>query len=378
MDFSSYTDFNQDYTDNYLVDLEKNFERRKMCLVIKPLEACNFACDFCSSSYLVDNKKERLHLEKIYAFLKRYPKTQVIFVVGGDPLLMHPDYYEKLLSHIEENNYPTKLSITTNLWDWYKNPKKWEWFLKHPNVDVGTSFQYGEGRKITPTKVYTEEIFKNVYFKFKKEINKDLCFLAVIDDSNEHLALKHVYLAKELNTQCRLVWASQSGKSTSVYPMAKLFKIMLDIWKLGLTKYEQTAVSISEKMGGVEVACPMSRNCDHWMRSLNPDGRYFSCGPLNDDLDKSNEINFENEVIKGDKFYLPIQSNKNLQVLKEECFTCPMFQTCNSCRKHIKDLKNSNKVEEHCSTMKSIMGELQVMANSKEIKELSINLDRDI
>jgi hypothetical protein len=114
---------------NYLFDSENRFETRKMSLVIKPTEACNFACDFCSSSYLVDDKKARLDLEKIYQFLKRFPLTEVIFVVGGDPLLMPPSYYESLLNHIELNKYPTKLAITTNLWDWYKNPKKWEnWY----------------------------------------------------------------------------------------------------------------------------------------------------------------------------------------------------------------------------------------------------------
>jgi radical SAM protein with 4Fe4S-binding SPASM domain len=258
------------------------------------------------------------------------------------------------------------------LWDWYKNPEKWNWFLKHPRVETGTSFQYGGGRKITPTKEFTEEIFRDVYKKYQEHVDRDLCFLAVIDDSNEHLALKHVYLAKELGTQCRLVWSAKSGRSGNVYPMSKLFKIMLDIWKLGLAEYEQTAVSISQKMIGLEIACPMSRNCDHWMRSLNPDGRYFSCGPLNDDLDPSNEIDFESEVVKGEKYHLPIQSNPNNQYLKEECLGCKMFQTCNACRKHIKDLKSSNKVEEHCTSMKSIMSDLEDMAKSEEMEEMML------
>jgi radical SAM protein with 4Fe4S-binding SPASM domain len=356
---------------NYLFDSENRFETRKMSLVIKPTEACNFACDFCSSSYLVDDKKARLDLEKIYQFLKRFPLTEVIFVVGGDPLLMPPSYYESLLNHIELNKYPTKLAITTNLWDWYKNPKKWENFLKHPLVEVGTSFQYGDGRKINKNKVFTEEIFKEVYYKFKKEIpEKELSFLAVIDDSNEHLALKHVYLAKELKTQCRLVWSNQSGRQNSVYPMAKLYKIMLEIWRLGLAEYEQTAISISDKLNGFEVSCPVSRNCDSWMRSLNADGRYFSCGPMNDDLDKTNEIDFNSEVVKGDKYYLPIQSVDSYQFLKEECLSCKMFQVCNACRKHVKDLKKSNKVEEQCTAMKSIMHELEGMSSSEEMENL--------
>jgi len=350
--------------------LVANFEEKRMTLLIKPLEACDFACDFCSSSYLVDDKKARLHLSKIYQFLERYPNTQAIFVVGGEPLLMPPSYYRDLLNHIEQKGYPVQLLVTSNLWNWYKNPEKWDWFLKHPKVEIGTSFQYGDGRKISEGKVYTEEIFRDVYKKFKERIpEKDLSFLAVINDDNEHLALKHVYLAKELNTQCRLVWGVNSGKNTTTYPMSKLFKIMLEIWRKGLVQYEQTSVNISQKMNGLEVACPMSRNCDSWMRSLNPDGRYFSCGPLNDDLDKASEIDFESEVVKGEKFYQPLQKNIEYNVLKEECYGCKMFETCNSCRKHVKDLKNTGKVEEHCSVMKSISSELEIMSNSSDVVE---------
>lgn len=355
-------------------DPEASFDRRKMALVVKPTEICNFSCDFCSSPKLVEDKKTRLSLDNIYLFLKRFPKTDSLFIVGGDPLMMSPEWYRELITHIEENNYEAKISITTNLWAWYNNPTKWNWFLSHPKVEVGTSFQYGNGRKITPTRVFTEEIFRDVYKKFKEEIpNKDLCFLAVISEENEHLALKHVYLAKELNCQCRLVWSVKSGRSGTVYPMSKLYKIILEIWRLGLTKYEQTAIAISEKIGGIEVACPMSRSCDHSMRSINPDGRYFSCGPLNDDLDVTNEISFESEVIKGEKFYLPIQSDNSNQYLKLECLGCKMFQTCNSCRKHIKDLKSTNKVEEHCNTMKEIMVDLEKMAISPDLQDQKIS-----
>lgn len=342
-----------------------------MVLIIKPTEACNFSCTFCSSSYLVDNKKSKLHLEKIYQFLERYPLTNTIFVVGGDPLMMPPSYYYRLLEHIEEKGYNTSLSLTTNLWDFYKKPQKWFDLFSHPKIEIGTSFQYGEGRQISPGVVFTEEKFREVYAKFKQYFpEKDLCFLAVINEENEHLAMNHVYLAKDMNIQCRLVYANMSGRSGKPYPLSKMYKIYLQIWKEGLAEYEQTSISISEKIFGLEGSCPLSRNCDHWMRSLNADGKYFSCGPLNDDLDVKNEIDFESEVVKGEKFYLPLQTRTELQYLKEECITCEMFQVCNGCRKHIKDLKNSNMVEEHCSLMKSLISDLNAMANSKEINNL--------
>lgn len=346
-------------------------EKREMVLILKPTEACNFSCNFCSSSYLVDDKKERLELEKIYQFLKRYPKTSVIFVVGGDPLMMTPQYYKDLIAHMDEHGYPAKISMTTNLWAFYKKPEKWVEILRHPRVEVGTSFQYGGGRQISPGVEFTEEIFIDVYNMYKKYVpEKELCFLAVVNEENEHLAINHVYLAKHLGIQCRLVYQSMSGKSGDVYPISKLYKIMLEIHRLGLTEYEQTALSISDKIYGLEGACPVSRNCDSWMRSLNADGRYFTCGPLNDDLDVRNEIDFEKEVVRGEAFYTPLQTIPELQYLKEECISCKMFETCNGCRKHTKDLKAQNKVEEHCTTMKSIMDDLFEMSESEEILTL--------
>lgn len=344
-----------------------------MSLVIKPTELCNFSCTFCSSSELVEDPKSRLELEKIYQFLKRFPATTKIFVVGGDPLMMTPAYYKELLNHIEEYNYPAIVSITSNLWAFFTNPEKWKWFLNHPKVEVGTSFQYGEGRQIKPGQVFTEGHFIEVYNLFKQEVpNKELCFLAVVNEENEHLALDHVYLAKKLGTQCRLVYANMSGRSGKPYPLSKLYKIFLEIHDLGLAEYEQTALTISDKILGIEVACPLSRNCDQNMRSINADGRYFSCGPLNDDLDTTNEISWEDEIIEGKGLYLPIQSQKENQYLKEECFSCKMFQVCNACRKHIKDLKQADMVEEHCTTMKGIMNRLEDMSTDDNMTKLRL------
>jgi radical SAM protein with 4Fe4S-binding SPASM domain len=356
-------------------DFTVDDSRKKMSLIIKPTEACNFSCDFCSSVDLVEDKTSKLELQKIFSFLKRFPLTERIFVVGGDPLMMKPSYYFDLLEHLEENNYPAIISMTTNLWDFYKRPEKWVELFKHPKIEIGTSFQYGEGRRISKSRVFEERDFISIYSLFKELVpGKDLCFLAVIDDRNEQFAIDQVYLAKRLGTQCRLVYSSKSGLAGRPYPISKLYNIFIKVWKLGLAEYEQTAITISDKLSGLEVACPLSRNCDHWMRSINPDGRYFTCGPLNDDLDIDNEIDFKSEVTEGKSFHLPLQNSSNNQYLKDECLSCPMFQVCNACRKHVKDLKSSDMVEEHCTMMKNISSDLQEMTKSSDILQLKESL----
>ena len=96
-----------------------------MDLIIKPTEVCNFACTFCSSTNISEDKKQILPLQYIKDFLKRFPDTRTIIVNGGDPLVIQPDYYWELINYLDDNKYPAIISFTTNLWDFYKYPEKW-------------------------------------------------------------------------------------------------------------------------------------------------------------------------------------------------------------------------------------------------------------
>lgn len=340
------------------------YEDKGMCLILKPTELCNWKCDYCSSTNLVEDKAEKLPLEMVFKFLDRFPKTQGIFVVGGDPLMMPPSYYEKLLAYIEEKNLETNVIITSNLWDFYIRPEKWLHLFKRPNFEVGTSFQYGLERKISKDRPLTEELFVKIYNKYFDLMGEPLYFLSVIDDTNEHRALDNVRLAKSLGTQCTLTWAVSSGKQHKPFLSAKMFKLYMDIYAEGLHDYEKTVFDLVKKVGGLGVACPMNRGCGHWMRSLNPDGRYFFCGPLNDDLDKRAELSFEDEIING-KELGDVAIHKDWQYLKEECLTCDMFDFCNGCRKVIKDNKEHGLVEAQCSMMLGLRDGLLELAGNE-------------
>ena len=109
-----------------------------MDLIIKPTELCNFKCTFCSSTKLVDDKAAKLDLMKIYQFLDRFPDTQTIIVNGGDPLMMDPQYYREIIKYCDDNNLPANISLTTNLWPFYKNPNKWLDIFQNPRVGIAT------------------------------------------------------------------------------------------------------------------------------------------------------------------------------------------------------------------------------------------------
>lgn len=340
-------------------------DKRSMDLIIKPTEACNFACTFCSSTHITDDKKARLHLQTVFDFLKRFPNTGTIIVNGGDPTMMPVQYYWDLITHLDANNYPANISITTNLWkfkqEWEneKSEKQWTKLFRHPRVFVGTSFQYGEGRQIRPGRVFSEEDFIEISNLMLKKVGYRPSFISVIDKKDLHLAIQNVRLAKRLGVDCKLNYTNKSGQAQEALPLSYLYKVYIDIWKEGLADHEWNTRQMANRLlQSNSTICPLHRNCDEGIRVLHPDGKYYSCGAFGDDDDYA--IDFEAEV-KDSKFFTPLQDDKEIDAMKFECYSCEMFQICNGCRKHVKDVKSSGQVEDHCLNMKAIAHEIMTI-----------------
>lgn len=323
-------------------------------LILKPTEICDFACDFCSSPKLSESKADRLSLEQVFEFLERHPDTEEIIINGGDPLMMPLEYYWKLIRHLDEKGYKAHISFTTNLWNFFNNPDKWTELFRHPRMGVCTSFQYGDKRKINKNRVYTEKDFIAVSDLFLERVGYRPDFIAVVDEDNLHQVVDMVRLAKYLGVEAKVNYAVASGYQSKPLPLSKIYEQYVKIYKEGLWQWEYNTKRMVEKLKGIQTPCPLLRNCDEHIRVLHPDGKYFSCGSIADDLEY--EIDFKAEM-KGD-LIKPLQSDPNLSSLKDECYSCPMFQICNGCKKHIKDLKRSGMVETHCAKMKSIADDI--------------------
>lgn len=330
-----------------------------MELIIKPTEKCNFKCTFCSSTHITDDKTAELDHDYIFKFLKRYPETNTIIVNGGDPLMMSPEYYWKIIEHLDEIGSDARISFTSNLWPFHKNPKKWTKLFTHPRMGITTSFQYGGGRLKGDLTEFSEEDFWNVSDMMLDVVGYRPDFISVITKENEHLAIKNVELAKEMDVECKLNYAFSSGPPVKFknitmgqqgqpYLLADMYKIYVEIWKKDLTQWEYNTKQMVRRLVGHATTCPQNRNCDANIRTLQPSGDYYSCGAFGDD--KLYEIDFEKEM-SGEKIF-PLRFQPEIQSLKSSCFTCPMFQICNGCKKTIKDLKDHDLVEEHCSKMK--------------------------
>ena len=354
-----------------------------MDLIIKPTELCNFKCTFCSSTQLTDEKKNWLKHDQIFSFLERFPETKTIIVNGGDPLMMEPDYYWKIINWLDEKEYTTSLALTTNLWPFYKKPSKWVDLFNNERVGITTSFQYGGGRLKGDYSEFTEEDFWKCSDAMLEHCGYRPDFISVITRENEHNAIKNVELAKKMSEQkipegtlhnfwreektgveCKLNYAMASGEQKEPFLLSDIYEKYVEIYKAGLAPWEFNTRQMMLAINDTATSCPLSRKCDEGIRCLQPDGDYYSCGAFGDDKDK--EINFEEEM-KG-KFFTPLQDDLNLSTMKKSCYSCPMFNICNGCRKTVKDYKEAGVVEKHCEKMKRIGHDILIANNKPHIQ----------
>jgi radical SAM protein with 4Fe4S-binding SPASM domain len=358
-----------------------------MDLIIKPTELCNFKCTFCSSTKITAHSASAtqiLDLEKVFQFLKRFPETSTIIVNGGDPLMVPPQYYWQLIDHLDKHEYKATISFTSNLWPFLKNPKKWTKLFQHERMGVTTSFNYGPGRVKGDLTLFTEQDLWDVSNAMLDHVGYRPDFISVVTDENEHLAIQNVELAKRMSddkpafvdkttgikqgVECKLNYAMASGdvivdsrtghkmgQADNPYLLSKIYKIYVEINKLGLTDWEFNTKQMIKRLSGNATICPQNRKCDEGIRTIQPGGDYYSCGAFGDDRDKP--IDFTEEVINGN-FFTPLQDDYQLDAMKTECYSCPMFAICNGCRKTVKDLKQANLVAQHCGLMKTLASDI--------------------
>lgn len=336
-----------------------------MDLILKPTVKCNFACTFCSSTVLSEQPNDELDLVYVDRFLQRFPGTRTIIVNGGDPLMMSPQYYWDILALLERHKSKAIISLTTNLWAFYKKPEKWEALFRHPQVGVATSFQYGDARLKGDLTPFTESEFWAVSDLFLDRVGYRPEFIAVIDRSNEDSVLRTVELAKTMDVVCKINHAVASGPQVvkrgvtmgnedKFFTQADIYEHYIRIWEAGLAEWEYNTQQMARRLAQGNTTCPLSRDCDTGIRTLQPDGSYYSCGAFGDD--RTHSIDFDYEMQGG--LARPLSSDPDLSSMKLACYACPMFSICNGCRKTVHDTKRLGLVEYHCRKMKALAPEI--------------------
>lgn len=327
-----------------------------MELIIKPTERCNFRCTFCSSTDISSSPKNVLDPAKIFEFLQRFPETRSLIVNGGDPLMVPPSYYWRILEHIESRGLQTSLSFTSNLWIFYRNPEAWTELFRHPKVGVTTSFHYGESRRISEREVFTEDKFWGVSDLFLEKVGYRPGFISVITEENLDRAIDNVHLARRMDVECKLNYALASGAQGRPLLKARVYEVYLEIIRLGLERWEYNTKQLLAKQGRQATTCPLNRSCDESIRCLQPDGDYYSCGAFGDD--REHAIDFAAEM-SSEEIHRPLQAHPGISFLKQDCLTCPLFEICNGCKKTISDLKRLDLVAGHCAEMQKLLPRLQ-------------------
>ena len=325
-------------------------------LVIKITERCNFACTFCSSSD-ISNSDTELDLEGVFTFLKAFPLTSTVIVNGGDPLVVSPSIYQQILKFLDENEMETKLGLVSNLWDFYKNPLKWKEVFDHPKVTICTSFNYGDARRISKEEVFTEELFLEITDMMKeRHPDKRLFFIGVIDEDNLDTVIDMARLAKRIDIPCRANRIMKSGKAMKALPIGTICKEYVKICEEGLSDWEKNTemiLNVLRHKKGV-VGCPLNRDCDQGIRCLQPDG-YYACPAWADE--KKHKANYEEEI-KAKELSSILPEDLSFTFLKPDCLSCPAYNVCNGCKKHIEELKESDQVERNCNDMREALPSL--------------------
>lgn len=289
-----------------------------MFLLIKPTSKCNFNCNFCSAKNLHIKHSNKIP-EKIKERIKVLNPDWIV-ITGGDPLMVSPDYYYELLSLTT-----CEISLTTNLKGFYLNPDKWINLFKNPRISICTSFQYGTGRLWDKNTPYTEDLFKKVMLLFKEKVGYMPSFISVITRENETRALDHLYLAKELNTQCRLNGVFSFGASKEYYPRYKMVDLWLKIKELGLEKYymENNFFEAGTCNLNTNLLCTSTiRAC--WLKEDN-NLEYGTCEDLLVEGYSKIPLEESKPIPKSEE--IPYQD-----LINDKCLSCELCRFCNACK----------------------------------------------
>lgn len=312
-----------------------------MTLIIKPTGQCNFACTFCSAynmdiKHPIDNHVQ----DEIKKFISEL-KPDNIIITGGEPLMVHPDYYYEI-----HDLCGCDVNITSNLKDFYLNPEKWAPLFSEEWFKITTSFNYGEGRRWDKNTIYTEDMFIDVIEKYHEYTGKHIyCFIAVIDINNEQKAIDHVLLAKKMDMVVKLNNALGVGKMDETFPRYRMFEIYLQIIDMGLDNYE---VNCNERK---MPKCPrnIDMNCYNSIRCCYVDNKHNLHVGLCDELVSLGYYLSDEQIFSSN-------NTRPNDYINDKCVYCDLFRLCNGCNINRKMAKLD---PNYCSEMKKLSNRIK-------------------
>lgn len=324
-----------------------------MDFVINPTGKCNFACEFCAANKLCEEEytNKELTAKDTIKVIDPYKNIlgQLIFN-GGDPLMMDPSYYFEILEYLEGLNHDVNISLTTNLYDFYKFPYKWAELFKRKDVGVITSFQFGGKRRLKDSRIFSYQMFLDALNMFEYVVGYKPNFIAVVDKDNEKLCETTLEVAKNNGIKCKLNKVVISGKNTQYYPRYRMFEKYIELYKKGLGKYEMNFSLFNLYFNNLQTYCPIDVDCYKYIRCINPDKTMSTCSYVAE--------NYSTEYSIKENRPANLFANK-YRSIKEECLKCENYKLCNSCKVYVKEVKDNNDELNYCCNMKKLIPQLK-------------------
>jgi MoaA/NifB/PqqE/SkfB family radical SAM enzyme len=316
-------------------------------LIINPTNKCNFDCTFCSAHNISKGEIDR---DRLYKYLKcKADEINIIIFNGGDPLMMDPDFYYKILDITQKYDIP--ISLTTNLLDFYNHPDKWTKLFMTKNVGVITSYNHNsKSRRLKNGTVYDQNMFIKVINLFYDKIGYKPSFISVIEEENSIEKMKDTVLfAKVIGTTCKLNKVLQYGKQTDYYPryrfIAHYTKAMYDLINQGIKveRYETNFRNIHNFFNNKSSCCPLNRRCHNSILCINTDFKFYPCANM-----ATNNKLYEKYNTKTAHDF-----SQDYQCIKNDCVLCDQFNLCNSCRSYVEECIRNQDTQNYCLNMNS-------------------------
>lgn len=317
-------------------------------VIFRTTDVCNLNCTYCydkinrkiekniNEEFEQNIDKIKEYLDKIYV-LKDKPCTFIFH--GGEPLVLKPKVYEKLLKKIDRKNI--RLSIQTNgtliTSEYIKLFKKY-------NINIGISLD-GCNEEQNYCRIYKNG--KNSFNKVMNNIDilkkNDIHFGIIMTITKKHIGKENMiydFIANNnLNVNMRPAFPAKGGDNKNIMTEEEyfeFFKNIFNIWykdknkKIKLKQireiYDEFAKVLEEKY--CSGLCSEGENCFGKFISLNINGDVYSCNRTYNNkeflLGNLNKQTMEEILNNANK----LNEKRKIKIEESDCSKCEIYRYC--------------------------------------------------
>jgi len=344
--------------------IEQDIVTNQKSVILKPTGLCNANCKFCYASNFSENCKSIENFDTKFKSYIENKQIRNVILTGGEITLV-PKFLEEICNYADKNNI--SISLVSNMIEILKNVEHWQdFFKKHEKLHLTASYQTDNQRSNFTGEKISEIDFINFAKWYRKELNKRLLVISVVNDENENKILENIYLAKECKYVSSIERQIGIGRAKYEYSPLKYFKLLNKIIDMGMWQYEKhLRLLVQSGMFGVHY-------CNFYCKQMVPviyiDKNENLVETFCDHL-STTKFSYKDFVIEKD--------------IKKECAFCKYRNLCQAChitRKNINSQIANGQIDIsiYCKELKDELKKLEnniLQIRGKNGTELSYKLD---